>query len=299
MQQLDTQKIAQIENISKNFGEKQALNNVSLDIYSGEVLSILGPNGAGKTTLINILLGRLSLSTGKISLFGYSPGDIKVKRLCGAMLQVSGLPDMSTVKEQVQLFRSYYAKPMTYQQIVELTGLEEIENQFCKNLSGGQKQRVLFALSICGNPKLLFLDEPSAGMDVTTRNALWKTIIQLKQQGTGIVLTTHYLAEAEQLSDQIIMLNKGKIIKQGSPDDIKSSFNCKKIRFISSIPIDNFRRLKNQEEIEHIGQYYQIKSTNSTATMQQIFAITGDISDLTITGTALEDAFLSINQTKA
>ena len=153
---LKSKHIASLKNISKYFGKEQVLRDISLDIYLGEVLSILGPNGAGKTTLINIMLGRYSLLAGEVSIFDYSPGDIQLKRKCGAMLQISGLPDMSTIKEQIQLFSSYYAQPMAYHQIMALTGLKEIENQFCKNLSGGQKQRLLFALSICGAPKLLF-----------------------------------------------------------------------------------------------------------------------------------------------
>jgi ABC-2 type transport system ATP-binding protein len=299
MQSLNSKRIASLNKVSKKFGDKQVLKDIDLDICAGEVLSILGPNGAGKTTLINLMLGRYSLSTGNISIFGYSPGNIHLKRLCGAMLQISGLPDMSTIKEQIQLFSSYYPQPMTYQQIMALTGLKEIENQFCKSLSGGQKQRLLFALSICGNPQLLFLDEPSAGMDISMRKSLWKTITNLKQQGTSIILTTHYLEEADQLSDRIVILNQGKIIQRGTPDEIKTSFNCKKIKFISALPIDKFKQLDNKIKVEYSGKYYKILSKDSTATIKKILALTDDISDLTITGAALEDAFLSINQARA
>jgi len=296
MQQNRQVKIASINNVSKKFQEKYALIDVSMDIYQGEVLSILGSNGAGKTTLINMMLGRLSLKEGEITIFGLQPGTLELKRQCGAMLQVSGLPDMLTVKEHIQLFQSYYAIPMQYDKVIELAGLEAIQNQYSKNLSGGQKQRLLFALSICGNPRLLFLDEPSVGMDINARKSLWRTITELKKQGTSIVLTTHYLQEADQLSDRIIMLNQGRIIHQGTPNEIKSSINSRKISFISSASIDQFVNLQSDNTIEYSGKYYEIQSTDTVQTLKQIFAITDDISDLSVTGAALEDAFLLLNK---
>ena len=168
--------IASIRGVTKRFDDKLVLNNVDLDLFEGEVLSVLGPNGAGKTTLISTMLGRLSLDSGDISLFGNRPGALEVKRQCGAMLQVSGLPDMSTIKEHITLFQSYYVNPMDYDLVMAFSGLKDIENQYSKTLSGGQKQRLLFALAICGNPKLLFLDEPTVGMDITARKSLWEAI---------------------------------------------------------------------------------------------------------------------------
>jgi ABC-2 type transport system ATP-binding protein len=267
-----------------------------LQIQAGEVLAILGPNGAGKTTLINLMLGKLSLSAGEISIFGFQPGCIELKRQCGTMLQLSGLPDMSTVKEHIQLFQSYYSSPMDYIKVLTLAGLEELQNKYSKNLSGGQKQRLLFALAICGNPKLLFLDEPSVGMDIESRKSLWKTITELKNNGTSVILTTHYLEEADQLSDRIIMLNQGRIIHQGRPEEIKANINCKKIRFISSACMADFLTMKPNIKIESTGKYYEIQSTDSASTLKQIFEVTDDIHDLTITGAALEDAFIQLNQ---
>jgi ABC-2 type transport system ATP-binding protein len=289
-------KVADIHQVAKIFDGKYALKQVSLEIQAGEVLAILGPNGAGKTTLINLMLGRLSLTSGEISIFGMRPGSIQLKRLCGAMLQISGLPEMSTVKEHIQLFQSYYAAPMPYQKVIDLAGLQEIQNQYSKNLSGGQKQRLLFALAICGNPKLLFLDEPSVGMDIESRKSLWRTITELKKNGTSVVLTTHYLEEADQLSDRIIMLNQGRIIHEGSPEQIKANINCKKIRFISSATMTDFLSIKPSLKIESTGKYYEIQSNDSADTLKQIFQISDDIQDLTITGAALEDAFIQLNQ---
>lgn len=288
--------IAKIDQVSKKFDENLALDQVSLDLQSGEVLGILGPNGAGKTTLINLMLGRMALTTGEISIFGLKPGSIELKRQCGAMLQLSGLPDMSTVKEHIELFMSYYANPFEYQKIIDLAGLEDIQDRYSKNLSGGQKQRLLFALAICGNPKLLFLDEPSVGMDIETRKSLWNTINELKGNGTSVILTTHYLEEADQLSDRIIMLNEGKIIHQGTPDEIKANINTKKIRFITSTPMAELMTIDKALKINSSGKYYEIQSKNSSDVLRKLFEVSDDIQDITVTGAALEDAFIQLNK---
>jgi len=296
MQQKKQIKIASIKQASKVFDKKYALKDITLNIYQGEVLAILGPNGAGKTTLINLMLGRLSLSSGDINILGYQPGDIALKRLSGAMLQVAKLPDMSTIKEHIELFQSYYVTPMPYQQVIALAGLTEIENSLSKNLSGGQKQRLLFALSICGNPKLLFLDEPSVGMDINARKSLWQAITALKQQGTSVILTTHYLEEADQLSDRIIMINQGCIIEQGSPSVIKSRVNSKLIRFFSTDKISHFSALSTVKHIEKSGKYYEIQSNYPENTLKELFAMNTDIADISITGADLEEAFILINE---
>jgi len=293
------QPIASIRQLCKMFADKQVLTNVDLDLYQAETLSILGPNGAGKTTLINTMLGRLSLTSGKLNIFGHSAGSIQVKRQTGAMLQISGLPEMSTIKEHVQLFSSYYPKPMPYEQVMEYSGLKEIENQYSKTLSGGQKQRLLFALAICGNPKLLFLDEPTVGMDITARKALWKAIEALKAQGTSILLTTHYLEEADQLSDRIVMLNNGRIIREGTTETIKSQISAKKIRFKTRENITTLSAIPHVTKVTKTsksGNYYELESTCAESSIKQAISQQIDINDLTIIGGALEDAFELINQ---
>lgn len=292
------QKICSIRKLYKSFDDKQVLSNINIDLNEGEVLSILGPNGAGKTTLINTMLGRLSLDSGEINLFGHAPGSMTVKRQTGAMLQVSGLPDMSTIKEHITLFQSYYSHPMAYEQVMSFSGLKDIENQYSKTLSGGQKQRLLFALAICGNPKLLFLDEPTVGMDVIARKSLWLAIETLRAQGTSILLTTHYLEEADQLSDRIIMLNKGKIVREGAPKEIKSQINTKKIRFNSDDNIASFSALETVTKVKQLTNeslYYELETESAENTMKEIFNIGLKVKDLTIIGAALEDAFEIIN----
>ena len=293
------QLIASIRQVGKTFDSKSALTNVDLDLYQAEVLAILGPNGAGKTTLINTMLGRLSPTTGEISIFGHPAGSMQVKRQTGAMLQVAGLPEMSTIKEHIQLFSSYYPHPMDYEQVMAFSGLKSLENQYSKTLSGGQKQRLLFALAICGNPKLLFLDEPTVGMDTSARKSLWRAIKALKSQGTSIVLTTHYMEEADQFSDRIVMLNNGKVIREGTPTTIKSQINTKKIRFSSPENIAALTSIKQVTKVLKVSNgcnYYELESTCAETSIKQIFDQQFEVNDLTILGSALEDAFELINK---
>lgn len=293
------QPIATIRQVCKSYDGKPVLTNVDLDLYEAETLAILGPNGAGKTTLINTMLGRLSLNSGELSIFGQPAGSMQVKRHIGAMLQVSGLPEMSTIKEHIQLFSSYYPKPMNYEQVMEYSGLKSIENQFSKTLSGGQKQRLLFALAICGNPKLLFLDEPTVGMDITARKSLWKAIEALKSQGTSILLTTHYLEEADQLSDRIIMLNNGKVIREGTSAAIKSQISSKKIRLRTTANIASLSAIAQVTKVTKISSdcdYYELESSCAETSIKQVFEQQLHVNDLTIIGGALEDAFEFINK---
>ena len=288
--------IASINDVSKDYGSFRALDQVDLTVHSGEILSVLGPNGAGKTTLINLMLGRLSLATGKIDLFGLPPGSLALKRLCGAMLQVADLPETLTVKEHIQLFQSYYGEPMDYQQVVDYAGLSDIESKLTKGLSGGQKQRVLFALSICGNPRLLFLDEPTVGMDVEARHSLWEAIRNLKASGTSIILTTHYLEEADSLSDRIVMLNQGRIIQEGTPEQIKSQVNTQKIGFNSELDIAELASLNFVQKATKNNGRYELQSSNASGTLQHLLSKTQNVEQLTVTGAALEDAFLQLNR---
>lgn len=288
--------IASIKSVSKSYGAFRALDKVDLTVKSGEILSVLGPNGAGKTTLINLMLGRLSLDSGAINIFGLKPGRLELKRLCGAMLQVADLPETLTVKEHIQLFQSYYGQPMAYRQVVEYAGLSSFESKLSKELSGGQKQRLLFALSICGNPQLLFLDEPTVGMDVESRHSLWQAIENLKESGTSIILTTHYLEEADSLSDRIVMLNQGRIIQEGTPDQIKSQVNTQKIQFVSDLNIATLATLNFVQKATQSNGRFELQSSNASGTLLDLFSKTQNVEQLTVTGAALEDAFLQLNR---
>ncbi|WP_170179656.1 ABC transporter ATP-binding protein [Parashewanella spongiae] len=290
--------VGRVNKLSFGYKENIVLNDVNLKIKQGETLSILGPNGAGKTTLIKAMLGQIKPKKGEISLLGYQAGDIGIRRLTGVMLQVSGVPDMSTVSEHIKLFQSYYPNPMSYQKVLGYSGLQEKEHEYSKNLSGGQKQRLLFALAICGNPKVLFLDEPTVGMDIDSRKALWEAIEQLKLTGTSIVLTTHYLEEADRLSDRVVILNRGNIIHEGTPKEIKTLIQVKCIKFTCNVEITNVSRAVNLSSHydSDLQQFqYTIESSCAEETLKELFNRNVPLSDLTVTGADLEQAFTMIN----
>ena len=204
--------IGKITQVCKSFNDKQVLSNIDLALYQGEVLAVLGPNGAGKTTLINTMLGKISLSKGEISLFGHEPGSMPVKRQIGAMLQVAGLPDMSTIKEHIQLFQAYYANPMDYNKVLEIAGLKEIENQYSKNLSGGQKQRVAIARALINNPTIIMGDEPTGNLDSHNAGNVFNIFKELSiEQNLSLLVVTHDLDFANK-TDRIIEMGDGMII---------------------------------------------------------------------------------------
>jgi ABC-2 type transport system ATP-binding protein len=288
--------VVRVEKLSKTFQGKLALKDVDLEIMAGQVVTILGANGAGKTTLINILLGRLGFDQGEVSVFRQTPGSLPVKRQTGVMLQVANLPETLKIREHIQLFQSYYPAPMDYQQVLDYAGLNDMQERYSRKLSGGEKQRLLFALSICGNPSLLFLDEPSVGMDVSARQGLWQAIRDLKAKGTAIVLTTHYLQEAESLADHIVLLKDGEIIKRGNSDEFKASVSAKVIRFCSPHALANFSTLPAVLNASQSGKYISLQSSAVNQSLHALLNHYPDVEDLSVSGAGLEDAFLQLNR---
>jgi ABC-2 type transport system ATP-binding protein len=294
-QHIHSNVIASAYGLSKSFAGKMALDNIDIEIKSGQVLAILGANGAGKTTLINILLGRLNADSGDVSVFAVKAGSLQAKRQAGAMLQVANLPETLKIKEHIQLFQSYYPHPMDYQKVISYAGLQDMQNRYSKKLSGGEKQRLLFALSICGNPKLLFLDEPSVGMDVAARHGLWQAIRDLRAAGTGIVLTTHYLEEADNLADKIVLIKEGRVIRQGSSEAIKASISHTTIRFNYNKKFDAFVQLPGVVSVQHSGKFIQLHSQNVNQTLLALLSTYPNLQDLTVSSAGLEEAFLQLN----
>src|SRR6202158_333582 len=224
---------AELVEATKRYGAVEALKAVSLRIELGEVVAMLGPNGAGKTTSISLLLGLRKPTSGKALLFGLKPDDLNARSRVGVMLQESGIPTVLKVRELVDLFRSYYPKPMARDRAIAMAGLEEKANAQVKELSGGQKQRLYFALAVCGDPDVLFLDEPTVGMDVEGRGSFIERIAEFAQLGRTVVLTTHYLEEADQLAKRVIVIDRGVVIADASPEVIKSKVAGKKVLFVA------------------------------------------------------------------
>jgi ABC-2 type transport system ATP-binding protein len=214
--------VAELRGVTKRYGPVEALRGIDLAIAPGELVALLGPNGAGKTTAVRILLGLAQPTSGIATVFGRPPASHESKLRRGAVLQVAKVPETLRVREHIELFSSYYEKPLPLAETIAAAGLKGIENKLFGDLSGGQKQRVLFALAICGNPDLLFLDEPTVGLDVEARRALWARIRGFVARGGSVLLTTHYLDEADALAHRIVVINQGRIVAQGTPTEIKT-----------------------------------------------------------------------------
>lgn len=288
--------VARLEEVNKNYGAVPALRGVNFQVRACEVLALLGPNGAGKTTAVKLLLGLMPPNAGRVRVFGRDPMNPENRMRTGAMLQVGRVPETLRVREHIDLFSTYYQKPMSAEKVIAAAGLEKLRNRKFAELSGGQKQRVLFALAICGDPDLLFLDEPTAGLDVEARRLLWDEIRQMIRRGKTVLLTTHYLEEADALADRIAVLNRGEIIAEGTPAAIKAQTSGKRIRCITRLNLDNLHQIAGVTEVKEDREAVEIYTGEAEPVVRELLARDPTLSGLEITTAGLEDAFLALTR---
>ncbi|PEB81089.1 ABC transporter ATP-binding protein [Bacillus nitratireducens] len=287
------EKIIEVNGVSKTFKHKKAVNNVSFHVNKGQIVALLGPNGAGKTTTISMMLGLKDPTEGNISIFGKSPKHREVRNSLGAMLQEVSVIDSITVEEAIELFRSYYTNSVEKETLLQLSNLEPERKQRCEKLSGGQKRRLNFALALAGNPDLLFLDEPTVGMDITSRKTFWETIRKLASEGKTIILTTHYLEEADALADRILLFANGKIIADGTPDEMKAAISRKTISFYSKekIPKSLLKELPHVTEVQSNEGRFTLTTKDTDATLQAIYQRNLPVTDVSVERGSLDEAF--------
>src|ERR1700682_1987472 len=283
---------------NKKYGAVEALKGVSLDIELGDVVAMLGPNGAGKTTSISLLLGLRKPTSGKALLFGLAPTHLDARSRVGVMLQESGIPSVLKVREIVDLFRSYYPKPMARDRAIAMAGLDEKANALVKELSGGQRQRLYFALAVCGDPDVLFLDEPTVGMDVEGRRSFIERIAEFAQMGRTVVLTTHYLEEADQLAKRVVVIDRGVVIADASPQEIKSRVAGKRVRFKSAALTEKDMEGLPVTTSTFVDHTVQLLTNQPEAVLRELFRRGVEMSDLEVSGADLEDAFISLTTHK-
>jgi ABC-2 type transport system ATP-binding protein len=288
--------VASLEGVSKNYGEVRALRNVNFTVHAGQVVALLGPNGAGKTTAVKLLLGLLQPNSGKARVFGGDPTNPQNRMRAGAMLQVGKVPETLRVREHIDLFSSYYPSPMRLEEVLAATGLEKLRDRKFGDLSGGQRQRTLFALAICGNPDLLFLDEPTVGLDVEARRALWEEIRRLVDRGKTVLLTTHYLEEADALADRIAVINQGEIIAEGTPSEIKSQTSGKRIRCITALSLASLLQIPGVTDAKQDREAVEIHAREAEPVVRALLARDSSLSGLEVTSAGLEEAFLALTQ---
>lgn len=288
--------VASLEAVSQNYGEVRALRNVNFTVGAGQVVALLGPNGAGKTTAVKLLLGLLQPTSGKVRVFGGDPTTPQNRMRAGAMLQVGRVPETLRVREHIDLFSSYYPQPLPLNEVLAAAGLEKLRDRKFGDLSGGQRQRTLFALAICGDPDLLFLDEPTVGLDVEARRALWDEIRRLVERGKTVLLTTHYLEEADALADRIAVINQGAIIAEGTPAEIKAQTSGKRIRCITRLSVRDLLQVPGVTDAKEDREAVEITTGEAELVVRALLARDPSLSGLEITSAGLEDAFLALTQ---
>lgn len=298
--------VIEMNGVSKLYKDKKAVDNISFNIAKGSITAILGPNGAGKTTALGMLLGLLEPTEGTVKIFGQHPKDKMVREKTGAMLQEVSVMDRLKVREIIALIRSYYPQPMDMEFLIKATGLAPADlNRYAEKLSGGQKRSLGFALALAGDPELIFFDEPTVGLDITSRRRFWGTVRGLAEQGKTIVFTTHYLQEAEDIADRILLFSKGHLVADGSPDEIKSRIVKRSLSFL---PIGDRTKLRRSLlELTAIEGCYEkegrihVTTDDTDEALRAIFVTGLPVKDVRIDQGRLDDAFeqLTMNQEEA
>ncbi|URX62722.1 ABC transporter ATP-binding protein [Luteibacter anthropi] len=290
-------RIARLEQVSRRYGAIVALDRIDLDIHRGELLALLGPNGAGKSTSIALLLGLQRADEGRVTLFGRDPQDIDARRRIGVMLQSAALPPTLKVRELLRLTASYYPEPRTAGECAELAGIDDLMARRYSDLSGGQQRRVQFAMALIGRPELLFLDEPTVGMDLAARQALWAAVRRLVAEGCGVVLTTHYLEEAEALADRVCVIAKGRVISEGTVDALRAHVAVRRIRCITTVDADVVSRRPDVASVERqAGGRLSIATAQAESVVRRLLDSDPMLSELEVQRAGLAEAFTEITR---
>ena len=291
--------LARLRGVRKQYGKVVALDDVDLSLQPGQVLALLGANGAGKTTAIALLLGLLQPDAGEATLFGQSPQRLAARRRVGLMLQSAGIADNSKVRELLDLTRSYYPRPRSVEDCVALAGLDGLMARRYGQLSGGQQRRVQFALALCGNPQLLFLDEPTTGLDIEARQTLWRAIRELVAGGCSVLLTTHYLEEAEALADRVVVLNRGRVVAAGGMDEIRRHVGQRRIRCLSALDTARIAGWPQVRSAQRLDARIEVVTDAAEAVVRRLLAEDAALSELEVQRAGLAEAFIELTRDDA
>ena len=289
--------LARLREVTKRYGQLAALDRFSLTLRRGEVTALLGPNGAGKTTAVRLLLGLMRPDAGAVEVLGRDPRSSQARTAIGAMLQGANAPDSLSVREHIELFRSYYPRPLATAELLKRTGLALLEHRRFGALSGGQRQRMLFALAICGDPEVVILDEPTVGLDIQTRRQVWSEVRALAAAGKAVLLTTHYLEEADALAHRIVLIERGRVVRAGTPHEIKHSIAARRIRCRTRLPAAALRALPTVTGVEADRDGVVIFAHEPQQVLREMLPLDETLSDLEVSAASLEDAFLALTHT--
>lgn len=269
----------EVKNINKKYKNKVVLNDINFSIQSGEIVALIGKNGAGKSTLINIITKLIQQDSGQSKILEKEKFD---RNLIGVMMQENISLDRITVKEIIKLTRTYYRNPMSYQVILALSELQNYTNHPMDKLSGGQKRKLQFALTLAGNPDLIFLDEPTVGMDAESRTKFWKHIDELKKQGKTFLITSHYLEELEKVANRFIFLHNQKIIFDGSLNEMGKQLKMVQVTFNSELIEDIFNKLPAVLRVSELNHHYTLVTSDINSLITQLVPYLSAIDNLEI-----------------
>ena len=287
--------VVSFENVRKTYGKVRAVDGLTMELRPGETVAFLGPNGAGKSTSLDMLLNLRKPTRGRIAMFGSDPYHAIKNGRVGAMLQSGGLMPEVTVRELVTLVTSFHPRPEPVEQTLRRAGIAEFANQRVDKLSGGQTQRVRFALAIVGDCDLIVLDEPTTAMDVETRRAFWDNMKVEVAEGKTLLFATHYLEEADQAADRIIVMNKGRLLADGTPSEIKARAGAKRISFhLDQVDEPFLLGLPALVNVEIRHDLVQIQTSDSDRTLYAVLDAGYRPRDLEVSSLGLEQAFLAI-----
>ncbi|MFI5588349.1 ABC transporter ATP-binding protein [Amycolatopsis sp. NPDC051758] len=300
MRETDSQAVAagaavHLTGLRKHYGEVHAVDGVDLTIAPGEVVALLGPNGAGKSTTVDMILGLTTPDTGDVRVFGRKPIDAVRAGLIGAMLQGGALMDDLTVGETVGMVAALHREPMPVAEALRAAGIEELAGRRANKLSGGQKQRVRFAVALVSDPDLLILDEPTAAMDVGTRREFWQSMYAFTESGRTVLFATHYLEEAEEFADRVVLMRRGRVVADGSVAEVRALAGGRTLR--AAVPGATeavIAALPGVKEFELRGERVAISSGDSDTTLWALKAAVPAVHDVEIGAVGLEGAFLSL-----
>ena len=291
--------LARTVQATRSYGPVIALDGVSLDVPAGQLLGLLGPNGAGKTTLLQLFAGLRRPTSGTVELFGGDPRDAARRRRLGCTPQETGLPPTLRVHEIVEFVAGHFDHPVPTGELLEQFGLTGLERRQSGGLSGGQKRRLAVAVAFAGRPDLVLLDEPTTGLDVEARHALWDAVRRYHQEGGTVVLTSHYLEEVEALAERVVVIDQGRVRADGTIAEVRSLVPARRVR----LRAPDLPDLAGVDRSSREGERYELWTADSDSLVRQLVTTGTPFHDLEVATASLEEAFLALtsqsNQTVA
>ncbi len=291
---LSEKPLVRLEQVDCRRGGREVLKGLDLEVHAGEVFTLLGPNGAGKSTTVSLILGLLRPARGRISVLGHAPGSLAARQATGAMLQAGSVPVGLRVRELVELARAGYPDPVPERELADLAGLDGLLGRDWDRLSGGQKRRVLLAMALAGNPRVLFLDEPTAGLDVPAKRELWNTIDALREAGRAVLLATHDMTEADALTDRVLLLQHGQAVALDSADGLRERIPDRRVRCRTALSPTEVADWPEAGHVRRHEKRLEILTPQAERLVARMLRTDPELSELEVRAASLEEAFMHL-----